>query len=220
MNVTPNVIKLECTKNPPKSSIASSVYAVKGDGVTLIDTSWPGLGAAILEELQSEGIHPGDIQRIFLTHGDADHTGNAAYIAEKTGCKVFISVGELPYVTGKKNLGVARLIFSTVMKVKLPKTLVPFPTDTMNGFEILATPGHTPGHTCFRFENILFVGDLISNDNGVIVTSPRRATWNAKLLLDSCRNLNLDGVDWICPAHGKPVGVQAWERFAQQWEQP
>ena len=73
MKITENVIKLNCTKG-------SYAYAVIGDkGVTLIDTSLPGRGNAILLELETYGINLLDIKKILLTHHDIDHIGNAAY---------------------------------------------------------------------------------------------------------------------------------------------
>jgi glyoxylase-like metal-dependent hydrolase (beta-lactamase superfamily II) len=35
--------------------------------------------------LRSAGCQPGDLKLIVLTHGDFDHTGNAAYLRQKLG---------------------------------------------------------------------------------------------------------------------------------------
>ena len=53
-------------------------YLVKdSEGLTMIDTSLPGRNKAIREEIESLGFEIGDLKRIFLTHTDIDHIGNA-----------------------------------------------------------------------------------------------------------------------------------------------
>ncbi|NIV29124.1 MAG: MBL fold metallo-hydrolase, partial [Anaerolineae bacterium] len=40
------------------------------------------------QELASAGCRPGNLALIVLTHGDFDHTGNAAYLRERFGAKI------------------------------------------------------------------------------------------------------------------------------------
>ncbi len=39
----------------------------------------------------------------------------------------------------------------------------------IGNIKIIHTPGHTPGHVCMIFEDVLFAGDLVKNKNGNIV---------------------------------------------------
>ena len=59
-------------------------YLVKTDaGYVLIDTGVSNQRAALEQELINAGCQPGNLKLIVLTHGDFDHTGNAAYLRQK-----------------------------------------------------------------------------------------------------------------------------------------
>ena len=56
-------------------------YIVETDsGFVLIDTGASNRRSQLEKELESAGCKPGDLKLIILTHGDFDHTGNAAYL--------------------------------------------------------------------------------------------------------------------------------------------
>lgn len=212
MIITQHVIKLNCTKG-------AYAYAVKTeDGITLIDTCFPGKGKMIIQELQGHDIQQKDIKRILLTHCDSDHTGNIAYLAENCGCEVFASEEEMPYIKGEKRSKGLRRVLEVLMKTKLPGSLSKLPAGTLAGFEIIKAPGHTPGHLCYRYKNVLFIGDLLRSSKGKLTLSPGIFTWDKAEVLNSCRGLNLDGIDWLCPAHGEPIQTNpAWKTFAQEY---
>ena len=59
-------------------------YLIKTDaGYILIDTGFANQRAALEKELEMAGCLPGNLRLILLTHGDADHTGNGAYLRKK-----------------------------------------------------------------------------------------------------------------------------------------
>jgi glyoxylase-like metal-dependent hydrolase (beta-lactamase superfamily II) len=51
-----------------------------GDGFVLIDTGSSNNREALVKELEGAGCKPGRLKLILLTHGDFDHSGNAAYL--------------------------------------------------------------------------------------------------------------------------------------------
>lgn len=59
-----------------------------GDGFALIDTGAPGARQTLSAELQRLGCQPGSLKLIVLTHGDFDHTGNAAHVRAAFGGKI------------------------------------------------------------------------------------------------------------------------------------
>ena len=64
-------------------------YLVETDtGFVLIDTGGANKRAELEKELVSAGCQPGNLQLIVLTHGDFDHTGNAAYLRQKFGAQI------------------------------------------------------------------------------------------------------------------------------------
>ena len=186
------------------ASRGSYVYALRlPDGVTLIDTSLPGRGPRIVDELEANGL--GDVVRILVTHHDVDHIGNATQLQKKFGCDVFISATDLPYAKGTKSReGVKRLI-GVLMRVGRSATYSVLPDDEIDGIQIIPTPGHTPGHVCYLFNRALFAGDLLNTQNGVIRPSQPMMTWNKQLVDDSIRSLSALDFDRVCPAHGEPV---------------
>ncbi len=59
-----------------------------GTGYVLIDTGSSNQRAILEKNLTSAGCKPGDLRLIALTHGDFDHTGNAAYLRKKFGSSI------------------------------------------------------------------------------------------------------------------------------------
>jgi glyoxylase-like metal-dependent hydrolase (beta-lactamase superfamily II) len=103
----------------------------------------------VLAFLEQNGL---TLEAILLTHGHFDHVGAVKELAAETDCRVFLCQEELA----------------------LPGTMTAGPlyhTDfygegdqlTLAGmtFEVLHTPGHTPGSVCLRFGNHLFSGDTL-----------------------------------------------------------
>lgn len=207
MKITENVYMLDCTA-------FSHAYAVTGEnGITLIDTCVLGKGAEILTELKTYGIDPSDIKRILITHHDIDHIGNAAFLQEQCGCEVMISKTDLPCVTGEQKRDGFKKVLGLFMKADVPKDIKAFTSERIDEISVIPTPGHTRGHCCLRFDNVLFAGDLISTKNGKVTLPPAIMTWKPKELCESCKKLDMNGVDFICPAHGDPVKADAWSVF-------
>ena len=64
-------------------------YLIKTDiGYILIDTGCSNKRTDLEKELESANCQPGNLKLIVLTHGDFDHTGNAAYLREKFDAKI------------------------------------------------------------------------------------------------------------------------------------
>jgi hydroxyacylglutathione hydrolase len=57
-------------------------------GYILIDTGGSNKRTDLEKELESAGCQPGYLKLIVLTHGDFDHTGNAAYLRKKFGTTI------------------------------------------------------------------------------------------------------------------------------------
>jgi len=62
--------------------------AICADGFVLIDAGFSGKRATLLKELEASGCRPGNLKLVLITHGDADHAGNAAYLRDKYGAKI------------------------------------------------------------------------------------------------------------------------------------
>ncbi len=197
MYVTENVYKIEATKG-------AYAYAVKTqEGTVLIDTCFAGRGKKIMDELRREGLNK--ISKILITHHDIDHIGNAAFIQNQCNCDVYISEIDLPYVLAKKKRPGIKKILGILMKAQIPQNLKVFQGNEMGGFKLFPTPGHTPGHTCLLFDNVLFAGDMVATKDNKIGPPPEMFTVDMEQNQKSVESLHELDFQWVCPAHGEPV---------------
>ena len=73
-----------------------NAYLLKGDkGFVLIDTGLPQQQEQLENELKSAGCTPENLKLVILTHGDWDHTGNAAFLKEKYHTKIAVHPGDV-----------------------------------------------------------------------------------------------------------------------------
>ena len=64
------------------------------DGFVLIDTGFGKSRAAVVQALEDAGCRPGLLKLILITHGDFDHTGNAAHLRDRYGAKIAMHRGD------------------------------------------------------------------------------------------------------------------------------
>ena len=70
-------------------------YLIETDsGYVLIDTGGSNCRKELVKELESAGCKPGLLKLIVLTHGDFDHTGNAAYLRNTFGGEIAMHVDD------------------------------------------------------------------------------------------------------------------------------
>ncbi len=180
-------------------------YLVKdSEGLTMIDTSLPGRNKAIREEIESLGFEIGDLKRIFLTHTDIDHIGNALPLQLDSGCKVYLSEEEKKYLAGEyKRLPKKEEMFQK-SHFQFPEVEA-YPED-LNEYQIISSPGHTRGHVCILYEDCLFAGDACSTENGKIALPEKTFCENIELAAQSLRKVSLRNFGLWCPCHGEPKG--------------
>jgi glyoxylase-like metal-dependent hydrolase (beta-lactamase superfamily II) len=197
MRVTDNVYMLD-------SSHHSHVYLVTTPEPVLIDTGMGFEGHGMRRELESLGFS--DIRHILLTHHDVDHIGNAARWQAATGAAVHASTADIPYITGEMERHSFKKYIGRLAHVPSPANLVPFEDGAeINGIRVIPTPGHTPGHLCFLYQDVLFVGDLLKNKKQALIPYPASWDWDYEMLLESVRTVSEYPFTWVCPAHGRPV---------------
>jgi glyoxylase-like metal-dependent hydrolase (beta-lactamase superfamily II) len=199
MKVIDNVYALDATKG-------NYAYVIMGKEIVLVDTGRPGQGKGILKELDSMDIKPHEIKHILLTHHDVDHIGNLALLGAETGAKIWASKEDIPYICGEKNReGIKRLV-SIIMRVKKPEKINLYPEDQeMGDIKVIPAPGHTPGHVCLLYNDVLFVGDLVRTSKGKVSPMKSIMNWNDSVLKESIAKIDNYDFEWICPAHGEPI---------------
>jgi len=153
-------------------------YIIKGDKPILIDTGLPGYDARILQMMEKNGISPGDISLIIITHCHQDHIGSVAALKQKTGAPVAIHKADAEYLKtggnpplvpvgtkGKIMEALSKMIKKPVVMGLEPDILIESEMDLakygVKG-KVIMTPGHTPGGISITLESgEILVGDLI-----------------------------------------------------------
>jgi len=199
MKVTDDVCALDSTKG-------NYAYLILGEETILVDTGRPGQGKGILNDLKSMNIEPHDIKHILITHHDVDHVGSAAFLQQATGAKVWASKEDIPYINGVKNREGIKRFISFIMRIKKPENINPYPENKkILDIEVIPTPGHTPGHVCLLYKDVLFVGDLVRTSKGKITPMKSFMNWNTSMARESIKKVADYHFEWICPAHGEPI---------------
>ncbi len=75
-----------------------------GDGLVMIDASYPETFSSVTAGIRQMGYDPADIRHILLTHGHLDHVGGAAALAAETKAKIYIGAPDADAVAGKNDL--------------------------------------------------------------------------------------------------------------------
>jgi glyoxylase-like metal-dependent hydrolase (beta-lactamase superfamily II) len=147
-----------------------NAYLVReDDGFTLVDAAMPRTGAAFIAAAKAAG---GPIRRIALTHGHGDHVGSLDELKTTLGSEVEVLMPELD---ARIHAG------ETVVDGKLTgswPTLKTAPDTRINGgdrvgsLEVVATPGHSPGHVSFvdTRDRSVIVGDVFTSYGSLNVT--------------------------------------------------
>jgi glyoxylase-like metal-dependent hydrolase (beta-lactamase superfamily II) len=181
-------------------------YLVTGSHLFLVDTGLPGQEKRIFKYLDSIGIELPSIEGIVLTHYDVDHIGSAYAIQQKTNCPVFSHPLEIPYILGDKiRPGLKRwlpLITRPIYgKINTSLDIRPLTSEkTFEDWEIIHTPGHTPGHITLYRNGLAIVGDLFQG--GDIRLAPGFFTWDSHQVRESAKKIIERPLRWILPGHG------------------
>jgi len=198
-------------------------YLVEIDAsYVMVDTGMPNKRQVIEKEIENAGCHPGELKLIILTHGDLDHTGNAAYFRKKYGAKIAMHRDDVGMVEhgdmfcSRKNPNfIVKALSNQFFGLKEANRFVP---DLIiedgydfSSFGFQAKTLHLPGHTQGSIEILtcdsdLFCGDLLGN-----ITKPSRFSLiddqaEAEASIKKLKKLN---IKTVYPGHGKPFSMSS-----------
>lgn len=188
----------------------------ENDGFTLIDTGMSGTASAILNAAQKLDA---PIRRIALTHAHTDHVGSLDALHELLpDAEVMISARDARFLQGDMSLDAnepqVKLRGGYVVCKTNPTRLLN-PGDRVGSLEVIASPGHTPGHIAFfdHRDKTLIAGDAYTTQGGIstggtmklLFPLPAMATWHQGTGIRSAEALIALQPERLAVGHGKTL---------------
>jgi glyoxylase-like metal-dependent hydrolase (beta-lactamase superfamily II) len=191
-----------------------NVYLVREeDGFTLVDTALQSRAKSMVQVAQQFGQ---PIRRLLLTHAHADHSGGLDAVHELVPEAEFVMPArDARFLTGDMSLDADeprdKLRGGWVIR-KTPPTRLLHEGDRVGSLEVIATPGHTPGHCSFldTRDRTLIAGDAFQTLGDVAVSGtltifplPALSTWHKPTCLESARKLRALSPSRLAVGHGR-----------------
>jgi glyoxylase-like metal-dependent hydrolase (beta-lactamase superfamily II) len=191
-------------------------------GFVLIDTGAAKGRARLEAALASAGCSPGDLRLIVLTHGDFDHTGNAAYLRDRFGAPIAMHSDDAGMAQGdmfsNRTSGnalmrlIAPLLFRFSRSSRFEPDIYVEEGDDFSEYgidaRVLSIPGHSQGSIgVLTAGGDLFCGDLLENAGEPSTNS----IMDDEVTCDASIE-KLDGfeIDTVYPGHGDPFPMSAF----------
>jgi len=202
-------------------------YLLEGeDGWTLVDT---GLALPELDEVFAQVARELDVARIVITHFHPDHVGGAQQAKAATGATVYqggLDYEQCAHVWGSDDWlpviadwflanGVPPAVANELLEagsvyapfiryVRDPELLQP--GDAVDGWDVLAVPGHADGHLALVRDGVLVAGDhLLPRITPAVGLYPDSRPDPLGDYLDSLERTAALGVRVALPGHGEPI---------------
>lgn len=213
--IAPGVYRVDAV---PIKNFISVLLIEDGDGFTLVDTGVGSSVPRIKEAVSSLGSGPEDLKRIYLTHHHTDHTGGLPGLLEwAPDAELVASEHEARVISGQQAIDerpnpVIRFVDQRGELPTAPVGRTMGGGDTVAGFRVIPTPGHTLGHT-----------SLLRDDDGLLFTAdafgclPRRVRVGVRkffctdpaMAKSSAEELLEEDFRTVVFAHGKLTRVGA-----------
>ncbi len=201
-DLTPTLIQLT------RFRFVNAFLVREDDGFTLVDTTLGGAADGLIEAARTAGA---PIARIALTHGHGDHSGSLdALKAKLPDAQVLIPELDARILDGEQ-----------VVEGKLPGSWKDIATkpdvrlqagDRVGSLEVVATPGHSPGHVAFldTRDRSVIGGDIFTSYGGLQVSNhfsvpfpfAAMATWDKAKDLEAAKTLRALAPSLLAVGHG------------------
>jgi glyoxylase-like metal-dependent hydrolase (beta-lactamase superfamily II) len=186
---------------------------LEDDGLTLVDSTMSSPAADVAAVVARLGL---ELRRVALTHSHGDHVGGVAGVLERfPGVEVLIGRREAKLLVGERAPGPGEptdKVKGFFTDVSWKPTALLEPGDRVGSLEVVAAPGHTPGHVAFldTRDRSLVAGDAFQTRGGMAVSGvvrplfpfPAMATWHKPTALASARALQALEPTRLAVGHG------------------
>ena len=193
-----------------------------GKDFVLIETGCANQRRQLEDELAKAGCQPGMLTLIFLTHGDFDHTGNAAHLRVKFGAKIGMHADDAGmaqhgnmFWNRKSGNAVAGLLAAALFRFgkasRFEPDLLFEDGDALTAYGLTASvvtlPGHSKGSIgVLTADGELFCGDLFENPAQPVLNSIIDDPATAQASVEKLKGL---AVQTVYPGHGKPFAFDS-----------
>lgn len=192
------------------------------NGFILFDTGGSNQRAELDRRLSAAGCAPGNLRLILLTHGDFDHSGNAAHLRKKFAAPVAMHSGDAGMVergdmswnrkTNKLVLRMTSGLFGFGKAERLTPDVHLSDGDALTAYGLDATVLRLPGHSTGSIGILLPGGDLICGD---LLSNTTRPAIND--IMDdrgaaraTVEMLRARAIGEVYPGHGQPFSMAAF----------
>ncbi len=190
------------------------------DGLTLVDSTISSPGDDVAALVKQLGKH---LRRIALTHAHGDHVGGVTGVRKLyPGAELSISKRDGRILAGDRTILPTEpqtVIKGSFVKVAWKPDRLLKPGDRVGSLEVVASPGHTPGHIAFLDvrDQALIAGDAFQTRGGIAVSGDVRllfpfvamATWNRPQSLASAVALRALDPSLLAVGHGDALKAPA-----------
>lgn len=178
---------------PTPTTLDVRAYLVPhATGLVLIDTGMDPTGQALDAAVVEVGADWSDISHVLISHNHVDHVGALAHVRHAAaGAQVLASPLD-----------------------RVPDARPVTAGDKIGALQVLATPGHTPGHLSFLDQDrgLLFIGDCLGVSNGRLVRAPVPFTADPDRAEETLHTLRALRVQRMLFAHG-PELIDPWAQL-------
>jgi glyoxylase-like metal-dependent hydrolase (beta-lactamase superfamily II) len=168
-----------------------SAYILSRNGeAAVVDTGVAGSAGDIEAGLAAIGLGWDAVGHVILTHAHPDHIGSASVVLDLAAdASGYAGAGDRDTITAPRELTVVG------------------DGEQVFGLEIIATPGHTPGHICVLdpIGGLLVAGDALNGNAGGVVGPNPQFSADMSMANESVKKLAAFTFDTILFGHGEPV---------------
>src|ERR1700719_1043694 len=211
----------------------ANAFLIEGDdGLTLIDSGYPGKEAAVFAAIRGLGGSPDQLKHLIFTHGHPDHIGSAAAIVRETGATTYMQALDAPFAeTGgpfrplKPAPGLLpRTAYRFVWRpqermepVRIDRHMADGETlPIAGGLHVVHIPGHCAGQVAFLWqgERLLIAGDVGMNILGLGDPVGFEDIEEGRRSQRKVATLRFNAAVF---GHGRPIHSGASERIRSKW---
>ncbi|MDX1658857.1 MAG: MBL fold metallo-hydrolase [Nitriliruptorales bacterium] len=177
----------------------SAYVVVRAGQAVVIDTGVEGNEGEVERVLSEMGLGWPDVSHVILTHKHPDHVGSLPAVLEAAAdAEAYAGEADIPAIEAPRPVGAVG------------------DGDTVIDLEIVATPGHTPGHISVidPGTSTLFAGDALNGDSGRVVGPNPQFTEDMDQAWRSVTKLGGLTYDTVVFGHGEPVAGDASSQVA------